>query len=508
MVAAPWDKASSREQLFVLVTGANSGVGLGICERLIDDFLATRPLSAHLILIPTTRSLRKSRETVSSLRDHLRRTANASPALRSRAGDSYYDPQDTLDRVHLLSTQLDLCDLTSVYACAANLVAGALADPTDTSPSAPRYPIPRLDSVIFNAGFGGWTGLDWAGLFKDLFTNGLISLLTWPSFKLARPGAVLNQRPVRSDLVPTDSPDNPLSLASAYDTKPSSPVLGEVFCANVFGHYVLAHELLPLLSRAAAAADNPAPGRVIWTSSIEPQARHFRLDDFQGLDTEGPYESSKRLTDVLSLTSHLPATKKLSAPYFTPEDPDTARALPVRPSFYLTHPGVVASNLFPVPFPFVLFWAYKFALYLARWLGSPWHPVTGYNGAAAPVWVALQDDETLTELDAKKIKWGSAASFSGRQDVKKTEVEGWGWEGAVEDRDSLSRDPATGVLRKVVGRNPNATDLTAEQLADFEELGASIWAVMERLRREWEEFLDIRGRGVDTSSNGGGGKSG
>ncbi|KAK6223770.1 3-ketosteroid reductase [Colletotrichum tabaci] len=504
MIAAPWDKTSPREQLFVLVTGANSGVGLGICERLIDEFLATRPLTAHLILIPTTRSVRKSRETISSLRNHLQRTATSSPALRSRAGSSYYDPADTLARVHLLSTQLDLCDLPSVYACAANLVSGTITDPTDTSDPSPQYKIPRLDSVIFNAGFGGWTGLDWTGLFTGLFTKGLVSIVTWPAFKLARPGSVLNQRPARSDLVPTDSPDNPLSLASAHDTKPSSPVLGEVFCANVFGHYVFAHELLPLLSRATS---EETPGRVVWTSSIEPQARHLRLDDFQGIETEGPYESSKRITDVLSLTSHLPATQRFSESYFRPEDPEAAKALPVRPSFYLTHPGVVASNLFPVPFPFILFWAYKFVLYIARWLGSPWHPVTGYNGAAAPVWVALQDDETLAELDAKKIKWGSATSFSGRQDVKKTEVEGWGWEGAVEDRDSLSRDPATGALRKMVGRNPDARDLSKEQLAEFEELGTKIWSEMERLRRQWEDFLNIRGRGVKGYENGNGSNS-
>lgn len=263
-----------------------------------------------------------------------------------------------------------------------------------------------------------------------------------------------------------------------------------MFCANVFGHYVLAHELLPLLSRESA---DQSPGRVVWTSSIEPLARHFRLDDFQGVETEGPYESSKRLTDVLALTSHLPSTRRISEKYFTPEEEETAQRLPVRPSFYLTHPGVVASNLFPVPFPFILFYAYKFALYLARWLGSPWHPVTWYGGAVAPVWLALQDDETLQELDAKKIKWGSAASVTGRAEVKKTEVEGWGWEGAVEDRESLARDPATGVLRKVVGRHPQARDLTPDQIVDFEELGCKVWAEMERLRRQWEEFLEIRG---------------
>ncbi|WYZ37897.1 hypothetical protein EsH8_II_001403 [Colletotrichum jinshuiense] len=479
MIAAPWDKVSPREQLFVLVTGANSGVGLGICERLIDDFLATRSLSSHLILIPTTRSVRKSRETIASLRLHLHRTATTSPALGSRAGTSY-NPDDTLARVHLLSTQLDLCDLPSVYACAANLVRGTITDPTD--PDARLYKIPRLDSVIFNAGFGGWTGLDWAGLFTDLFTKGLLAVVTWPAFKIAPSGAVVKQQSVRSDL-------------------PSPPVLGEVFCANVFGHYVLAHELLPLLSRAGPGE---TPGRVVWTSSVEPQARHLRLDDLQGVETDSPYESSKRLTDVLSLTSHLPAARAPSAAYFTPDDPDAARALPARPSFYLTHPGVVASSLFPVPFPIVLFWVYKFVLYVARWAGSPWHPVTGYNGAAAPVWVALQDDETLAELDAKRIKWGSATTRSGRQDVKKTEVEGWGWEGAVEDRDSLARDPATGVLRKAVGRNPGAKDLTKEQLAEFEELGARAWTEMERLRRQWDEILGVRGQGVNGNGNGNG----
>ncbi|KAL0941914.1 3-ketosteroid reductase [Colletotrichum truncatum] len=486
MIAAPWNQAPPHEQLFVLVTGANSGVGLGICERLIDDFLVTRSLTSHLVLIPTTRSVRKSRETISSLRLHLERTASSSSSLRSRTGPTY-DPEDTISRVHLLSTQVDLCDLPSVYNCAATLVAGHISDPTD--PKAYMYKIPRLDSVIFNAGFGGWTGLDWPGLFKSLFTKGLLPTLTWPDFKIARPGAVLNQRPVRSDLVPTDSPFNPLAVASAYDTKPSTPVLGEVFCANVFGHYVLAHELLPLLSRAK---QEETPGRIIWTSSVEPQAHHFRLEDFQGVETSAPYESSKRLTDVLALTSHLPGPQRYTKTYFTPEDPETARKLPVRPSFYLTHPGVVASSLFPVPFPFILFYAYKFALFLARWMGSPWHPVTWYGGAVATVWLALQDDETLKELDAKRIKWGSAASITGRMEVKKTEVEWWGWEGAVEDRESLARDPATGVLRKAVGRHPGAMDLNRDQLVEFEELGVQAWGEMERLRKQWEQLLDIR----------------
>ncbi|KAF6811044.1 3-ketosteroid reductase [Colletotrichum sojae] len=492
MIAAPWDVAPPHEQLFVLVTGANSGVGLGICERLIDEFLATRSLTSHLILIPTTRSQRKSAETITSLRSHLRRTATSSRALRSRAGPAY-DPEDTLARVHLLGARIDLCDLVSVYACAANLVAGHISDPTD--PSAAPYKIPRLDTVIFNAGIGGWTGLNWGGLFTDVVTKGIPVPLTWPTFKVAAPGAVVSQQPVRSYFA---SP-------GAAAAEATSPALGKLFCANLFGHYILAHELLPLLSRPSTpsppASSSPvtSPGRIVWTSSIEARGCNFSLSDFQGISTPAPYESSKRLTDVLSLTSHLPSTARVSASYFTPEDPQTASKLPVRPKFYLAHPGIVASTLFPLPFPLLLFWAYKFALYLARWLGSPWHPVTWYAGAVAPVWLALQDDETLTELDAERIKWGSAASASGRAHVKKTEVEGWGWQGAVEDRESLARDPATGVLRKAVGRHPEARDLTPETLVEFEQLGVEAWGEMERLRKMWEGILGIRGGGVQTN---------
>ncbi|KAJ9131758.1 hypothetical protein NKR19_g9471 [Coniochaeta hoffmannii] len=67
-----------------------------------------------------------------------------------------------------------------------------------------------------------------------------------------------------------------------------------------------------------------------------------------------------------------------------------------------------------------------------------------------------------------------------------TEVEGWGWEGKVEDRDALAADGSTGVLRKMVGRRSDAVDLTEEKRAEFEDLGVECWREMERLREEWE----------------------
>ncbi|CAM1506401.1 Fc.00g060420.m01.CDS01 [Cosmosporella sp. VM-42] len=378
--SAPWDVVPPHEQLFVLITGANSGIGLGIGERLIDEFLSTRSLTSHLILLPTTRSPSKSLQTISSLRAYAARAAQTSTSLHSRAGD-LYNWQDTVRRIHVLSLQLDLCDLRG----------------------------------------------------------------------------------------------------------PPKPLLGEVFTACLFGHYILAHELLPLLSRQSPSA---APGRIIWSSSLEATRKVFNLNDMQCFNGEGPYESAKRLTDILSLTATLPSAKPYSTPFLTPDDPETAQEKPTPPKFYLTHPGIVASTLFPVPW--FLMWAYELALVLSRWLGSPWHTVDSYSGSKSAAWVALQEQTALDEMDAQKIKWGSSSNRQLEVNVKKTEVEGWGWEGKVESAKELEADTAVGVFKKTVGRKNGTVDVTSDDLVEFEELGAECWKAMETLRHEWKDILDVK----------------
>lgn len=244
---------------------------------------------------------------------------------------------------------------------------------------------------------------------------------------------------------------------------------------------------MPLLSRASSKT---APGRIIWTGSIEPTEKSLRLDDFQGVKTEAPYESSKRLTDLLALTHQLPAAQKYAGEYLTMEDPKVSAEKSIRPTIYLAHPGIVHTTLFPLVWPLITL--YKWALIVCRWLGSPWHPVESYIGAAAPVWMVLQDQENLDALDAQRVKWGTSTDVWAQPYIKKTEVEGWGWEGKVVDREELNSDPDTRVLRKLQGRRPTAKDLTKEQLEEFEETGAKCWQEMERLRHEWERILGVR----------------
>lgn len=431
---------------------------------MIDNFLASRSLSSHLILIPTTRTAKKSQDTVVALRNHCRKTAKTSKSLRSRAGPDY-DPRDTTRRIHILSVQLDLCNLPSIQNAAQQLVNGTLSSPCDDGYFEPLVDveIPRLDALIFNAGIGGWTGLNWWLVIHHVLTEGVVQATTWPIFKAATAGCTVNPLPKLKDA----------------DDSTTTPVLGEVFCANVFGHYFFAHALLPLLSRSQDSS--MPPGRIIWESSVEAVWDSFSLADFQAIKTDAAYESSKRLTDILALTSNLPAARPYSSTYLSPGRSSTATP----PKIYLTHPGVVVSSLFPLN-AFLFFW-YRVALYLARLLGSPWHPVTAYKGACAPVWLALQDQAALDALRADRVKWGTSTDRWGREAPKKTEVEGWGWEGRVEDRAALAaKDRAAGVLGNLVGRKRRARDLTEEKREKFEELGAECWREMEELRKEWD----------------------
>jgi len=441
------------------LTKARSGIGFGIGERIIDEYLSTRSLSSHIVVIPTTRSARKSVETVIGLRRHAKKFAETSKLLKSRSGPSY-NPKDTTKRIHILSVQLDLCDLLAVRGAADKLISGTLSSPdgdADYFTPLVEVKVPRLDGVIFNAGIGGFTGLAWSKIAYDFLVNGFISATTWPIFKAATAGATV------------------APLAKEPDLQ-----VGEVFCANVFGHYLFAHALLPLLTRSASASHLP-PARIIWESSVEGEWNSFSLDDIQGIKTNYAYESSKRLTDILCLTAYLPAAKPyvsgyIRAPGSKPDDKSNP------PRIYIVQPGVVQTTLFPLN-AFMFFW-YRVVLYLARWGGSPWHNITPYNGAVAPVWVALQEQASLDAAGAERSKWGSATDRAGNPRVKQTEVEGWGWDGRLVSKEEEAN--LKGLARRVVGRKNNAVDLTEERRVEFEALGAKCWKEMEELRVEWE----------------------
>ncbi|KAK2755990.1 3-keto-steroid reductase [Arachnomyces sp. PD_36] len=417
-----------QEKTFVLVTGANSGLGFSICCRLIDEFLSTRPENRSLTIIFTTRSTRKGDETSRRLKDHLRRSAGGRSESESR--------------ITLQPENVDLTNLLSVRALSRKLL-------TST---------PKIDSLVLNAGIGGFTGLNWPKAVYTILTD-LVHASTWPSYKLSDIGV----------------------MGKKQTSSPKERPLGEIFCANVFGHYMLAHGLVPLLSRAESS------GRIIWISSLEGLAENFDISDIQGIRSPTAYESSKRLTDLLALTSNLPSTAPWVNNFLSNPSTDTSSDPPSKPNMYVAHPGICGTSIVPLILP--LQYCMLAAFWLARMLGSPWHGVSPYVGARAPVWLSLATQSALdtaesaySRLGGGKVKWGSGCDRSGRDFAASTEVDGWGHGGVVggfaveEDR-----------LRR---RRRGQEDVNDEKKVEFEEMGRECWRELEALRVEWEGILD------------------
>lgn len=355
---------------------------------------------------------------------------------------------------------VDLCELVSVRSLSRRLATT----------------LPKLDAVILNAGLGGWTGIDWPRAIYGVLTD-LVHEVSWPSYKVAPAGVVL---------------DPQLPAASTSDAEGTKDVeearLGAVFCANVFGHYMLAHNLMALLKRGSSGSTNDGLGRVIWVSSLEATINYFNEDDIQGLRTTTAYESSKALTDILVLTSNLPSTAPWVNSFYNTTDTDTDTA--TNPNMYLTHPGICGTGILPLNVP--LFYCMMISFWLARLLGSPWHTLSTYFGACAPVWLAVSSQSTLDDAEAPyvrhgggRVKWGSSCALRGPAVPASTEVDGWG-HGGVIGRAVLDGD-------RVRRRKRGAVDLTDEEKVRFEELGRSSWRQMEELRVMWDGILDREG---------------
>ncbi|PIA17768.1 NAD(P)-binding protein [Coemansia reversa NRRL 1564] len=87
----------------------------------------------------------------------------------------------------------------------------------------------------------------------------------------------------------------------------SNDGLGLTFQTNVFGHYLLIHKLIPLLTRTILSDSSVNNPRVIWTGSSASQL-DFSRADYQHIHGIKPYESSKYIIDQIAV----PLDRKLS----------------------------------------------------------------------------------------------------------------------------------------------------------------------------------------------------
>ncbi|XP_041481046.1 3-keto-steroid reductase/17-beta-hydroxysteroid dehydrogenase 7-like isoform X2 [Lytechinus variegatus] len=151
--------------------------------------------------------------------------------------------------------------------------------------------------------------------------------------------------------------------------------LRNVFCTNVFGHYVLIRGLMDLL----CANDGC---QIIWTSSSNASAELFSIDDIQHENGPEPYSSSKYAIDLLSQALN---------------DKFNSQGVYSR----VMCPGFTSTNMTS---PILPGWMWSFTtplLYLFR-VVAPRLCITPYNGAEALVWLFSSSPET-TKSDVKYV---------------------------------------------------------------------------------------------------------
>lgn len=233
----------------------------------------------------------------------------------------------------------------------------------------------HIDYVFINAAQGVYSGIDWLGACKSIAKN-LLDAVTFPTYKIQRVGVK------------------------------SADGLGLVFQGNVFGPYYFIHRIMPLLKGG---------GRVIWISSVMAEPRFLSFDDLELIKSPEPYEGSKRLMDLV----HVGVQKKWKA------QNDVFS--------YVVHPGIFTSFSFFQYLNFVTYYGMMLLFYIARWLGSTIHNISGYTAANAPVAAALTD---IAQTD----KIASCSNWSGKEFLDKNEIDPTGAEDVVAYMDKLAQE--------------------------------------------------------------------
>ncbi|KZS98212.1 hypothetical protein SISNIDRAFT_480981 [Sistotremastrum niveocremeum HHB9708] len=383
----------------ILITGATSGVGFGICERLLTQLCVPSPPDVEpqrfarpsdnkqsngisipcesLVLLLACRSIQRGERSRRKLLDSLDHTINKLKQTPT------YDGQAERFRSNLV-IEIVYCDLgviKSVYECAKDI----------------NTRFPYVSHLVLNAGTSSVIGINFFQAAKDVLSNPVLAL-TSPTYKIEAVGET------------------------------SSDGLGWVFQCNVFGHYVLYRALLPSLEKCPSSFS-----RVIWMSSHEALPEAFSIDDWQLTKTTLPYEGSKYEMDLLSAT--LDRSAELSTER---KDPSVRH--------FTVHPGVVSTEIVEIN------WFLKILkmglFYLVRLLLSPHHTIDPIKGAISATHLLLVSSHLLPssldpptpspppkaalgtgleshETSTAPIKFGSRTNWLGNEYVAVDPVYGW-----------------------------------------------------------------------------------
>ncbi|KAK4686947.1 hypothetical protein P7C73_g3174, partial [Tremellales sp. Uapishka_1] len=436
MGRTPPDQDENR--MIAIVTGANSGFGLGICHLLLSSL--SLPLSTPIPLSqPQPTALPAGLSCTASSSVSSAKTVPSSPPptltliLACRSGQKASEAISLVLKKHYkeleqrrkagvpvregwkegLKLVWEKVDLDSVGG-----KNGVL-----TFCERIRSTYPHITTLFLNAGYGAFSGTAYWTFIKQIFTEGLSRATSHPKHDIQIMGV-----------------------------KSSDGERGKVWGTNVFAAYLMVclildfppvltgilqiKELYPLLLRSPPSL--PFPPRIIYTGSLEAESHNLHpnpLDDYQLLSYGRSYAASKYMGELIAVQFD----KTLSSP-----------SSPLR--VLIAEPGIVQTSIFAQGLGAwawlrtINWWFAWTALYLARLLGSVHHPVYPEQGAMPILYSALVASQYL--LPASKVPapiFGARSSRWGKTTVKYGEVDQWEQmesvgEGLMERCEALRKD--------------------------------------------------------------------
>ncbi|KAF9224356.1 NAD(P)-binding protein [Gyrodon lividus] len=334
--------SSQNSRPVIIVTGANSGVGFGICHRLLLQLSTKTSEDAQpkyafhnvspalegleircdgLTLILACRSKQRAEAARAKLYDlvdkHVQRLKNLPD----------YDGHAEIFRknLNIAIHTVDLSYIQSVFRFADEI----------------SQTYPYVSHLICNAGVACFAQIDWLLAVWYLLTD-WVSAVTTPRYYIQSTGDV------------------------------SQDGLGWVWQCNVFGHYVLFRALEPILAKYTKSTGS----RVVWVSSHEASSEFYDPKDWQLVKSQHSYECSKYQMNQISLHLDREATH------------DQVDGKPVVRHLTVL-PGVAGTNIASALLGTVTSMCMFMSFYIARLLGSPYHPITPLKASISAVHLSL-----------------------------------------------------------------------------------------------------------------------
>ncbi|KAI0274345.1 hypothetical protein BGY98DRAFT_920852 [Russula aff. rugulosa BPL654] len=334
----------------IIVTGANNGIGFGICHRLLhnilqnnttpDDASSLFPRSgaegepqgieypcAGLTLIMACRSRQRAEDARKKLLQLFE--DDVARFLLENSGRGAETERRRVEKFcENLVVAVHLLDLASVQSTL------SFADEV-----ARIYPY--ISHLICNAGVAPFVGISWSlllrQLWRDMVDLNLLRFVVYPTYTIQRKGFM------------------------------SDDGLGWTWQCNVFGHYILCRAL-----EAKLAASRTGPGRVVWMSSYMAEVHTYDADDWQLVNSSDPYEGTKFHMDLIRAELSRRAGPSSQVRHFTVD------------------PGGVNTTISAALDKGLMTYIKIFLLYIVRSVVRQFHSnITPWNGASAAVYVCL-----------------------------------------------------------------------------------------------------------------------